>query len=246
LHSVLIKKDSSIAIKETEILKTDVMDQLAVNCMFSPSDVKAASMESVWHISQLTGTPFAAADRLLKCMVRDGLADKPVPLVDIRWMPYQLAKIIIQAGNTMEVGPLLFYTGENLKNNPGPVFSVLCAAVKEQWQAPVLFTSLNSYKNIQLKILDWREILFKNSENLPAEPLNELISDIAHLTWEELSLNDWKSVCLKSFSAWKYVEGELFDLFCDIFDEIEINETFSLIKRFVLPRTEKISVLNNL
>ncbi len=221
-------------VRDADRLRESVMPRLAAGFQSGSGSVRAASAKAVRQIANWMGTPFATPHSLLACIARDGNDGMIIPVVETAFLPFELAGIIIDAANEMEVGPLLFGLPGSADIRD-PVCGVMCAAIHRGWQAPVLFQRGEELPAETVRI-DWRRMLHANTGDLPGQPLNDLLGPLADRDFDRISPAEWSALSFLPPDAWEALSGELRDAFCDLFEELNVNETFPLLKRYLIPR----------
>lgn len=243
----LLQRDSNgIIIHNQELLEGRIMDQLACNSALGSKDVALESQRVIWQICQFMGTPFTICNSLMACLKRDGVSDMIIPIVDANWIPFELMCIIMEAGKEMEVGPLVFSVDKNDPDYRGCVYRILCAAIKKNWQAPVLFHDGQSELPMESVNLDWKKMLYFNSYELPHEPLESLMGRMLRSRFEDLTRDDWKKLGNVPSLSWETLRDDIYYVYCDLFEELDMNETFPLVKRYVIPGQVKEDILEKI
>lgn len=234
----------SIIVKDQSLLTAEIINQLALNCTDGSPSVAQASQQIVWQLCQHMGTPYTTCISLLECIKRDQISDMIVPIVDANWIPFELLSIILAAGKEMEVGPLLFCVNPNNPNCRSFISQILCAAMKQNWLAPVLFYHGEKQLPVETVNLDWKKMLYFNSYELPQAPLERLMGKLLNHKYDELSTEHWKQLLNIPKEKWDSLWDQIFDIYCDLFEELDINETFPLVKRYVIPQWVKEDILD--
>jgi hypothetical protein len=239
LNSIIDDREDGFVISNPESLEQNIMRQLACNCLHADTEVRRESQTAVWRICQYMGTPYTVCDPLVSCLKRDGISEMIVPVVEANWIPFELLCTILAAGKEMEVGPLIFAVDKSDPDYRAFICQVLCAAVKEAWQAPVLFYDGASPLPVETVNLDWRKMLYFNSYELPHDPLESLMGKMLRCRFEELLPDDWKRLAQIPSDHWSDLKNEIYLVYCDLFEELDMNETFPLLKRYVIPEWVK-------
>jgi hypothetical protein len=235
INDAITYQEGVPVILNSESLEQHIMMQLACNCLYANGDVLKESQTLVWQICQSLGTPYTACDSLVSCLKRDGISEMIVPIVDANWIPFELLCTILAAGKEMEVGPLIFAVDKSDPDYRAFICQVLCAAVKENWQAPVLFYDGANTLPIETVNLDWKKMLYFNSYELPHAPLESLMGKMLRARFEDLSPDDWKRLAKIPPEHWSELRNEIYLIYCDLFEELDMNETFPVLKRYVIP-----------
>lgn len=243
LEPVLKVQDLRIETTDQELLNGTLMDQLAYNCLEASPEVSLESQKAVWKICQFMGTPYTHCTDLIRCITRDGISDMIIPIVDANWIPFELLCIILAAGKEMEVGPLVFSVDRKSPDSKHIIYQILCAAIKTNWHAPVLFHDGVEALPVETVNLDWKKMLYFNSYELPTEPLETLMGKLLRQKFEDLTEVHWKQLMNIPDENWIPLSDEIYDVYCDLFEELDINETFLLLKRYVIPKWVKEDIL---
>ncbi|MBN2526800.1 MAG: hypothetical protein JXR76_10425 [Deltaproteobacteria bacterium] len=244
LNSVMHTRNGQLTILNQEILGDTIMEQLTCNCFKGQAAIARESQRAIWQICQYMGTPYTVCGPMVNCLTRDGVSDMIIPIVDANWIPFELLCIILSAGKEMEVGPLIFSVDKKDSCYRSIVCQILGAAVKMNWQAPVLFYDGESPLPLETVNLDWKKMLYFNSYELSHEPLESLMGKMLRSKFEDLSTEDWKRLADISPLHWSDLRDEIYYVYCDLFEELDMNETFPLLKRYVIPGWVKEDILD--
>ena len=243
LTSVANYHKDRLIVHNQELLEGPLMDRLACNCFKGTPAIAAESFQAVWQICEYMGTPLTVCTSLLQCLKRDGISDMILPIVDANWIPFELLCIILESGREMEVGPLIFSVNRDDPDYRAYICQILSAAVKKNWQAPVLLYDGKSDLPMESVNLDWKKMLYFNSYELPHEPLESLMGKMLRSSFEDLTKEDWRRLADISPSHWAELRDDIYYVYCDLFEELDVNETFPLLKRYVIPGGVKEDIL---
>ncbi|MBN2341251.1 MAG: hypothetical protein JXX29_09970 [Deltaproteobacteria bacterium] len=246
LDALLETDGERACVTDQETLTDALLEQLACNSLHGVPAVARESQLAIWNICQFMGTPYTSCTQLVQCMTRDKISDMIVPIVDATWIPFELLCIILAAGKETEVGPLIFTVNKKDPARRGVVCQILCAALKNNWQAPVLFYDGEEKLPVETVHLDWKKMLYFNSYELSHEPLESLMGKMLREKFEDLTPEHWRQLIDIPKKSWAPLSEEIFDVYCDLFEELDINETFPLLKRYVIPQWSKKSILETI
>ena len=246
LETAIETQNGEIVIQNQEILEGKLMAQLACNSARGKRSIALESQRAILDICHFMGTPYTLCHPLMECLKRDGVSDMIVPIVDANWIPFELLCIIMEAGKEMEVGPLVFSVDKNDPDYRKCVFQILCAAIKNSWQAPVLFHDGQTQLPLESVNLDWKKMLYFNSYELPHEPLESLMGKMLRSRFEDLTKADWAQLADITPEHWAALKDDIYYVYCDLFEELDINETFPLLKRYVIPGWVKEDILERI
>ncbi|MCK9522139.1 MAG: hypothetical protein M0R76_03730 [Proteobacteria bacterium] len=216
-------------------LRTEVAPQLAMNCALGPEEVRQKSLELVWWLSEMIGMPYVAAEAILSPMLRDNHVSFRIPVVDIIHLPFEMARIIFDAANNMEVGPLIFRMDTATDNNAGRVAAVMMAALAENFQAPILFADASSELPSSFHAVGWQEWLFDERDDVSRDGQMTVLGDAAEIPALAVTRAQWDAIFATGDDHWEFIREDISDICGDFFEMLEVNETFSVLKRYVIP-----------
>ncbi len=244
LESIIEIRNKKVYVKNQPLMRKEVITQLAFNSLFAEASIRQTSQKAIWQISQYMGTPYATPENFLTCILRDGIDSMKIPTVNIEWIPIEILESIIEACNEMEVGPILFLIDRSHPEVKGFVSTVLAVTVKKQFQAPVLFYDAETPLPFETELLDWKKLLYFNSFDLPEDNLKAIQKHLIQIPFKNLTENDWKKIITLSEEDWVDLRENLYDAYCDLFEEFDVNETFVLLKRYLIPSLSKQTISN--
>ncbi|MBN2802743.1 MAG: hypothetical protein JXR91_06590 [Deltaproteobacteria bacterium] len=221
-----------------------LLKQLAVNALFAEDSIKQTSQKGIWQISQFMGTPYATGEKIFSSMLKDHIDPFKIPVINSVYVPFEILETVFDACNEMEVGPILFHVDNTDPMVKGFISFVLAAAVKKRFQAPVLFYYGVAPLPFETTLINWQDIIYFNKLKLPPSEISPIRESLANRDFTQLADDDWKKNILLDSEIWEPFKEEFYTYLCDSFEDGDSNETFQLIKRYLIPTYHKIPFEN--
>jgi fructose/tagatose bisphosphate aldolase len=169
-------KDGEIKIKNLNILREKVIDELVWNAVFGDEEEKKFCKKIIYLIAQeLNVVPSSIYD-LYVAIGKGEVGGFTVPAINIRGMAYDTAKAVFRAAKKLNAGAIILEIARSemgYTNQPPDEYTavMLAAAIKEGWDLPVFIqgdhfqVNAKKYKQDPQKEIDGIKQLIKNSIN---------------------------------------------------------------------------------
>jgi fructose/tagatose bisphosphate aldolase len=169
-------KDGEVKIKNLNILREKVIDELVWNAVFGDEEEQKFCKKLIYMIAQeLNIIPSSIYD-LYVAIGKGEVGGFTVPAINIRGMAYDTAKAVFRAAKKLNVGALILEIARSemgYTNQPPDEYTavMLAAAIKEDWDLPVFIqgdhfqVNAKKYKENPEKEIDGIKQLIKNSIN---------------------------------------------------------------------------------
>lgn len=138
-----ITGDGRVKLVQEEALRASFIDDLAWTAALSEdAELRDAAQWLIRGCAQATGNVPSSIHDLYMACGRDDAGVFTVPAINIRGMTYDVARAVFRAARTLELGPVVLEIARSeigyTEQRPAEyAASVLAAAVKEKWDAPV-------------------------------------------------------------------------------------------------------------
>jgi len=130
-------------LKDENRFRNEVMDRLVWNAVFAADEhVRDVARFAIWEGSQACGVHSASIQGLYEARAKDEWKDMTVPAINVRGMTYDVARTIFKVLKRHDATACIFEIAKSemqyTEQRPAEyVASVLGAALREGWKAPV-------------------------------------------------------------------------------------------------------------
>jgi fructose/tagatose bisphosphate aldolase len=162
--------DTKTRVLDAPRLRQEVIDRLIYNAVFNEdSDIMEASRWLVYEISHDLGIKPASIRRLYEMMAQGEVGGFTVPAINIRGLTYYVARAAIRSALKQDVGAFIFEIARSeigyTQQRPAEyAVSILGAAIKEDYQAPVFLQG----DHFQVHLKNYRDDPLSETEAVKA------------------------------------------------------------------------------
>jgi fructose/tagatose bisphosphate aldolase len=143
MEGIVRLEDGTVFIEDEGQLEGRAMDALVYEAVFGNDEVKATARWLIWEMGQGLGTRPASINDLYRARGRgDTEGGRTVPAMNLRGMPYDMARAVFQAAMPRSVGAMIFEIARSeigyTDQPPAEYVSVILgAAIREGYRGPV-------------------------------------------------------------------------------------------------------------
>jgi fructose/tagatose bisphosphate aldolase len=134
--------NGGLKVTDPRRFREDALDRLAFNAVFGEQDVKDAARWLIWESAWELGVKSASIDSLYQARARGEYERATVPAINVRGAAYDLARAVVRAAMSRNVGPFIFELARSEMGYTGQTCDefatvVTAATLREGYSGPI-------------------------------------------------------------------------------------------------------------